>query len=360
MVLLPGCPCCKSGPCWKCYSDGTEYQCVGPDETAPDGWQTVGKCHPDEESCSEECPPCLTDRCDDPNALPYMCVQQSFTLTDRVNGSFSGAEDYFEEAELRLNENFSWLSFIGETEVDSFIQRNFKEDAADPYINPMIAHVTCQTNGLYNYAFGYERRYSKGEPDDTFPIGSTCPGSFIIENKENLFLNPDFNNYIRLYGNCTTSDDRATEFYFLDWSGSCQKQDRTREHSFLLKGYYTKDDSSAPIADWSCTLNMKATFSFLPCDDTPTKGARTMTTTKTTGGPGTELKKLLGSFGIQSKEKGCGCRSMQKKMDKPGWAESHKEEIINHLAAEAKKRRLPFIRLAAEKLVDLAIRRAEK
>ena len=87
---------------------------------------------------------------------------------------------------------------------------------------------------------------------------------------------------------------------------------------------------------------------------------RTMTTTKTTGGPGTELKRLLGSFGIQSKEKGCGCRSMQKKMDKPGWAESHKEEIIDHLAAEAKKRRLPFIRLAAEKLVDLAIRRAEK
>jgi hypothetical protein len=89
-------------------------------------------------------------------------------------------------------------------------------------------------------------------------------------------------------------------------------------------------------------------------------GARTMTTTKTTGGPGTELKRLLGSFGIKSKENGCSCRSMQKKMDKPGWAVSHKEEIIDHLAAEAKKRRLPFIRLAAEKLVDLAIRRAEK
>ena len=84
------------------------------------------------------------------------------------------------------------------------------------------------------------------------------------------------------------------------------------------------------------------------------------TTTKTTGGPGTELKRLLGSFGIQSKEKGCGCRSMALKMDKPGWAVSHKKEIVDHLAAEAKKRRLPFIRLAAEKLVDLAIRRAEK
>jgi hypothetical protein len=105
-------------------------------------------------------------------------------------------------------------------------------------------------------------------------------------------------------------------------------------------------------------LNITATFSFSPCDDTTPPGGRTMTTT--TGGPGTELKRLLGSFGIQSKEKGCGCRSMQKKMDKPGWVVSHKKEIIDHLAAEAKKRRLPFIRLAAEKLVDLAIRRAKK
>ena len=84
--------------------------------------------------------------------------------------------------------------------------------------------------------------------------------------------------------------------------------------------------------------------------------------TTTTGGPGTELKKLLGSFGIRSKEKGCGCRSYQKKMDKggPQWCRDHKQEIIDHLAKEAKKRKLPFIRLAAEKLVELAIRRAEK
>ena len=97
-----------------------------------------------------------------------------------------------------------------------------------------------------------------------------------------------------------------------------------------------------------------------PSDTTTPPGGRTMTTT--TGGPGTELKKLLGSFGIRSKEKGCGCRSYQKKMDKggPQWCRDHKQEIIDHLAKEAKKRKLPFIRLAAEKLVELAIRRAEK
>ena len=87
-----------------------------------------------------------------------------------------------------------------------------------------------------------------------------------------------------------------------------------------------------------------------------------MTTTKTTGGPGTHLKNLLAWFNIKSKEKGCGCRSLQKKMDRngPQWCRDNREQILDHLAAEAKKRGLPFLRLAAEKLLELAIRRSEK
>ena len=82
----------------------------------------------------------------------------------------------------------------------------------------------------------------------------------------------------------------------------------------------------------------------------------------TTTGPGTHLKNMLGWVGIRAKEKGCGCQSMQKKMDKngPQWCRDHKEEILDHLAKEAQKRGLPFVRLAAEKLVDLAIQRAER
>ena len=96
-----------------------------------------------------------------------------------------------------------------------------------------------------------------------------------------------------------------------------------------------------------------------PPDTTP-PGGRTMTTTTT--GPGTELANLLKWFNIHAKEKGCGCKSMQKKMDKggPQWCRDHKDEILAHLEKEAKKRNLPFIRIAAEKLVNLAIRRAEK
>ena len=83
--------------------------------------------------------------------------------------------------------------------------------------------------------------------------------------------------------------------------------------------------------------------------------------TKTTNGPGTHLKKMLGWAGIRAKEKGCKCGHMEKKMNQGAqWCRDHKDEILDHLAKEANKRGLPFVRLAAEKLVDLAIRRAER
>ena len=83
---------------------------------------------------------------------------------------------------------------------------------------------------------------------------------------------------------------------------------------------------------------------------------------QTTTGPGTQLKNMLAWFNIKAKEKGCGCRSYQKKMDRggPQWCRDHKQEILSHLEKEAKKRGLLFVKLAASKLVDLAIRRAER
>ena len=95
--------------------------------------------------------------------------------------------------------------------------------------------------------------------------------------------------------------------------------------------------------------------------DTPPPGGRTMPTTKTTG-PGTELANLFKWFNIHAKEGGCACKSMQKKMDRggPQWCRAHKDEILAHLEKEAKKRGLPFIKLAASKLIDLAIRRSER
>ena len=84
--------------------------------------------------------------------------------------------------------------------------------------------------------------------------------------------------------------------------------------------------------------------------------------TTTTPGPGTQLANLFKWFGIHAKEKGCKCGHWQRKMDKngPQWCRDHKDEILDHLAKEAKKRGLPFVRLAAAKILDLSIRRSEK
>ena len=79
-------------------------------------------------------------------------------------------------------------------------------------------------------------------------------------------------------------------------------------------------------------------------------------------GPGTELAILLKRFGIHAKEKGCGCRSMQRKMDAWGPENCRKniETILQHLSQEARKRGLPFVRFAAKRLVIAAISKAEK
>ena len=87
-----------------------------------------------------------------------------------------------------------------------------------------------------------------------------------------------------------------------------------------------------------------------------------MPPTKTTGGPGTELAKLLQMIGINAKEKGCGCRSHAKRMDQWGPEKCRKEieTVLGWLQTEAKKRKLPFVKAAAKQVVLLAIRRAEK
>ena len=76
-----------------------------------------------------------------------------------------------------------------------------------------------------------------------------------------------------------------------------------------------------------------------------------------TDGPGSELKAILANtFGVKAKP-GCRCNRHVKKMNELGadWCEQNIETIVNWLEEEAKKRKLPFIRLAASKLVKFAI-----
>jgi len=79
------------------------------------------------------------------------------------------------------------------------------------------------------------------------------------------------------------------------------------------------------------------------------------------GGPGTELKKLLKMIGITSSPT-CSCNTKARIMDDRGinWCKNNEDTIVSWLEEEAKKRRLPFMRIAGKKILRMAIRAAEK
>lgn len=81
----------------------------------------------------------------------------------------------------------------------------------------------------------------------------------------------------------------------------------------------------------------------------------------TAGGPGTELKQLLGKIGIEATAD-CPCHARAAEMDRRGcdWCAENIETILGWLREEAERRNLPFVEFAARQLVKLAIRRARK
>lgn len=79
------------------------------------------------------------------------------------------------------------------------------------------------------------------------------------------------------------------------------------------------------------------------------------------GGPGTELKAIIGKFGITASP-GCRCNKHAKQMDQWGADRCRQEieTILDWLEEEAKQRIMPYSRTIARQFVMLAIRRAEK
>lgn len=79
------------------------------------------------------------------------------------------------------------------------------------------------------------------------------------------------------------------------------------------------------------------------------------------GGSGSELKALLGRFGIHASPT-CKCNSMAKKMDDMGsdWSLLHIEEIVDVMEETARARKLPFLRTAGRLLVKKAVRNWQK
>ena len=82
------------------------------------------------------------------------------------------------------------------------------------------------------------------------------------------------------------------------------------------------------------------------------------------GGPGTELKAILRKVGISSSPN-CSCNAKARLMDvmeanAPGWCQENIDSIVGWLEAEARRRKLPFLRFGAKKLVEMAISKSRK
>ena len=78
-------------------------------------------------------------------------------------------------------------------------------------------------------------------------------------------------------------------------------------------------------------------------------------------GVGTELKSFLATFGIKGTPN-CKCTARAIEMNFRGldWCKENRELIVDWLEEEAKSRKLPFVRFAGRKAVDIAIKRSER
>ena len=78
-------------------------------------------------------------------------------------------------------------------------------------------------------------------------------------------------------------------------------------------------------------------------------------------GPGTELKKLLKTIGIEARP-GCKCNKRAQTMDEKGcdWCAENIDLISAWLQEEAERRGLPYIPTAGKWIINLAIKRARR
>ena len=76
------------------------------------------------------------------------------------------------------------------------------------------------------------------------------------------------------------------------------------------------------------------------------------------GGAGTELKRMLGRFGIVATRCQCAARAAQMDRLGPDWCEQNIETILGWLRDEARARGLPFVPMGARMLILRAIRLA--
>lgn len=97
------------------------------------------------------------------------------------------------------------------------------------------------------------------------------------------------------------------------------------------------------------------------CTVAAPKFQRVVATCNVRKGPGTELKALIASFGLNASGD-CKCRTRAALMDANGcdWCEANIEEIVGWLRESAAERGLPFVDIAGRVLIRRAIANARR
>lgn len=114
-------------------------------------------------------------------------------------------------------------------------------------------------------------------------------------------------------------------------------------------------DGSVPVEALAAVLREQL-------GDAPGKGWLRITIDREpNGGPGTDLKRMLGRIGIVPRP-GCKCLARAAQMDRagPDWCEANVPRIVGWLREEATARGLPFLDAAAAMLVKRAIANARR
>ena len=376
----------------------SEYQCFENPPTE-EGWIATGDCHKTEEECKLTC----GLRCSDPCSV--VGHNAGYLLNDQMLSNFFQYGDDIESLNLEVNgvrQAPFFVEFTSNNQLRAYIS-SFSNPASlydanlNLNISPYDPIYDCSNNYGYISFINADIDYTK-KSRLIFSFNNFFGGEFVANKVESAQFsvygpNENFGFYENVlylqevsFGGITWTNPyppppdlltpTVVTFYDSTW---CDPTNRTpvagytpeelvevpvKSFSGPISGKYSvyKADGTLLRRD-SFSLQWPELLSVHDCPPCNTPGGRTMsTTTKTTGGPGTELSKLLKMIGINAKEKGCGCRSHAKRMDREGpqWCRDNIETVLGWLQTEAKKRQLPFVKAAAKQVVLLAIRRAEK
>jgi len=132
---------------------------------------------------------------------------------------------------------------------------------------------------------------------------------------------------------------------------------------FCLKEYNPKSENTvtAAIAVDACRKNQLLTEQLYNFSKELLEEDVKNTFERFPKGPGTLLHHYIGLLGFEITDD-CSCKFVASQMNKYGieWCRNNMDYIVNSIASEAKKRKIPIIRMPIKALVEFVLNKAEK